>query len=562
MNMIIGIDLGTSTTEAAVYRNGAVEMIPNSDGQIVTPSAIGIDDEGEIVLGEKARSQYVVYPERTAIEVKRKLGTDARIHLGEKAYTPVELSSMLLSYIRSCASEYLGEDVTRAVISVPAYFNDIQRQEVIQAGKAAGFTVERLIHEPTAAALSYGITHMDEESHILVYDLGGGTFDITLLEMFDGVLEVKASSGDNQLGGKDFDECLCQYLMRRFNENTGLSLKRDPYALARLKEQAEQCKIALSSVETFTIRLPVLAKKDHTPVGLEETITREQFEQMIEEYVERTHTPIYTALTDGDVSLEDLDRVLLVGGSTRIPLVSKDLETLLQQPPATAIHPEYSVAEGAAIQAAIIDGKMDPQNRLVVTDVNPFSLGISAVTDFTSDYMSVVIPRNTTIPVTRKEIYRTYGDKQTQAHIRVYQGESLTASENHFLGDFLLDGIPPAKAGKESLEIAFSYDLNGILKIEATILSTRKSGNLTVNMLAAKPDTRINVDSWKLSPCAGPFRAIIRRGERLLKKLDADDPDYEDIEELLYQLKKAIILEDEDQAEQIEDQLRDQIEER
>ncbi len=560
--MIIGIDLGTSTTEAAVYRNGKVEMIPNPDGKFITPSAIGLDDNGEIIVGEKAKSQYIVYPERTAIEVKRKLGTDEQIKLGDKHYTPVELSSMLLKYVRSFAGDYLKEEVSRAVISVPAYFDNNQRQEVIKAGEMAGFKVERLISEPTAAALSYGMGHMEEESYILVYDLGGGTFDVTLLEMFDGVLEVRASKGDNQLGGKDFDESVIKYLRERFKENTGIALDKNLYALARLKEQAESCKIALSSGEKFEIRLPMLAEKKGVPHGLEETVTKQKFEKLIESHIERTHGPVYSVLEDGGIGFDELDKVLLVGGSTRVPLVQEDIEKLTGQPPASSIHPDYSVAEGAAIQAAIIDGVLSGERSIVMTDVNPFSLGVSAVTDFEVDRMAVVIPRNTTIPVTKKEIFNTFVDGQTSADIKVYQGESHTASENHFLGEFRLSGIPPAKAGKEMLEIAFSYDLNGILKIEATVLSNRKSADLTVNMLQAEESKeQIDVSNWKLSPEAGPFRALVRRAEKKLKKIPESDPYHEELEDLLFDLKKAIIKEDTGSAEEYAEELEEFIEE-
>ncbi len=549
--MIIGIDLGTSTTEAAVYRNGKVELIPNPDGKLITPSAIGLDDNGDIIVGEKAKSQYIVYPERTAIEVKRKLGTDERIKLGDKHYTPVELSSMLLKYVRGFAGDYLKEEVSHAVISVPAYFDNIQRQEVIKAGEMAGFTVERLISEPTAAALSYGMGHMEEESYILVYDLGGGTFDVTLLEMFDGVLEVRASKGDNQLGGKDFDESIMGYLRERFKANTGVVLDKNLYALARLKEQAESCKLALSSEDKFEVRLPMLAEKNGMPLGLEETVTKQKFEELIKSHIQRTHGPVYSVLEDGGIGLEELDKVLLVGGSTRVPLVQEDIEKLTGQPPASSIHPDYSVAEGAAIQAAIIDGVLSGERGIVMTDVNPFSLGVSAVTDFEIDSMAVVIPRNTTIPVTKKDVFYTYADGQTTAEIKVYQGESRTASDNHFLGKFRLSGIPPAKAGKEVLEIAFSYDLNGILKIEATVLSNRKSADLTVNMLEAEaPERRIDVSAWKLSPEAGPFRGLVRRAEKKLKKIPEKDPQYEELEELLYDLKKAVLEGDIDSAEE------------
>lgn len=355
METVIGIDLGTSTTEAAVYRNGNVEMIPNSDGSYVIPSAVGLDEEGNLIVGEKAKSRYILHPDRTAIEIKRNMGTKETIRLGNESYTAAELSAEILKVVRRNASEYLGEEVKRAVISVPAYFDDLQRRDVVKAGQLAGFVVERIINEPTAAVMSYGINHLEEESHILIYDLGGGTFDVTLLEMFDGVLEVKASSGDNRLGGKDFDACLIRFLKERFEEKNGVSLDGDVFAGARLKEQAEACKISL---------------------GTEEEV----------------------------------------------------------------------------------------------------------------NFMSVIIPRNTTIPVTRYQTYYTSYDGQQAAQVEVYQGESRRASRNHLLGSFLLEGIPSAPAGKESLKISFSYDLNGMQRVEAQIVSIGKAADITVNMMEATED--------------------------------------------------------------------------
>ena len=417
---IIGIDLGTSTTEAAVIRDGKPVMIVNLDQEIITPSAVGIDNGGNWVIGEKARAQYLLSPDNTAIEVKRKIGTNEKIMLGKQSCTPVALSAKLLEYVRTYVSEYLEEEVTRAVISVPAYFDDIQRQATVRAGMEAGFQVERIINEPTAAALSYGLDHMEEESHILVYDLGGGTFDVTLLEMFGGVLEVKASSGNNTLGGKDFDQQLITWLQTRFEEKSGISLKGNTYALARLKEQAEQCKIALSTQEEVRIQIPLLAEKDGIPQGLEETVTRSQFEDLIRELVEQTHDPIDTVLGDSGIRAEDLDLILLVGGSTRIPLISRDIEAFLGMEPKTEVDPDYSVAQGAAIQAAIISGEIDSEEGIVITDVNPYTLGIRALYGFDADHMSVVIPRNVTIPVRRHQVYSTSWEGQEAAQIDIY----------------------------------------------------------------------------------------------------------------------------------------------
>ena len=560
-DVIIGIDLGTTTTEAAVYRNGKAEMIPSFDGSFVIPSAVGIDESGNMVVGERARAQYVLAPERTAIEIKRKIGTGEKIRLGRKEYTAVELSAKILEYVKRYAEEYLEMPVNRAVISVPAYFDDIQRRETAEAGKLAGLTVERIINEPTAAALSYGIGHLEEESHILVYDLGGGTFDVTVLELFEGVLEVKASSGDNRLGGKDLDQRLIDWLAGRFEEKTGVSLKGNVYAASRLKEAAEQCKIALSSQEEATVRIPMLAQDGQTPLGLEETVSREQFESLIEKEIHRTKGPVQTALGDSGVSCGELDRILLAGGSTRIPLVRREIRDMLGKEPSEAIHPEYSIALGAAIQAGIISGAIDGEDSMVLTDVNPYTLGIRAMGWESDDEMSVIIPRNVTIPVTRKQTYYTSWDGQQAAAIEVYQGEKRRASRNHLIGSFDIGGIPPAPAGKEQIEVSFSYNLDGILQVAAKVVSTGKEASVTIHM--GQEETKEDVSGWKESGLAADFRSVIRRGEKALKKA-AERGDKElagELEETLYDLKYAVLKELQVRAEELEEDLRDLIEE-
>ena len=559
---VVGIDLGTATTEAAIYENGSVKMIRNPEGQVITPSVVGLDEEGEVTVGEKARAFYLIHPERTVIEVKRKIGSGEKVKLGGRAYTPAEISSMILKYVKSYVSEYVGEEVSRAVISVPAYFDDRQRKEVVEAGMLAGFTVERIINEPTAAALSYGLDHMEDESHVLVYDLGGGTFDVTLLEMFDGVLEVKASAGDNQLGGKDFDEALINWLTKRFEEKHGISLKGDVYASVRLKEEAEKCKIALSTQDSVKIEIPVLAKKEGVPLALEETVTREKFEELILSLVERTHLPVQRVLADAGVSKEEIDHILLLGGSTRVPLVVRDVEKIMGKKPEHAVDPDFSVAQGAAIQAAIISGDMDQEQELIMTDVCPYSLGMQVWNGYTNDCMSIVIPRNTTIPVSREERYYTSGDGQTAAEIAVYQGESVNISRNHFLGRFLLEGIPSAKAGKEGVDVTFCYNQNGILEVKARIASTGAEMAITIDTLG-KEEKQMDVGSWKESPIASEYRTIVRRGERFLKngrKNGRDEDLLAEIEELLYQLKKAILEENAEEADELEEEIRDFLE--
>lgn len=557
---IIGIDLGTATSEAAIYRNKKTDMILNFDGQIVTPSVVGLDESGNIIVGEKARAQYILAPERTVIEMKRKIGSGETIRLGKGAFSAMELSAELLSYIKRYVAQYLDEEVTRAVISVPAYFDDIQRQEVVEAGKKAGFTVERIINEPTAAAMSYGIDHMDEESYILVYDLGGGTFDVTLLEMFDGVLEVKASSGDNQLGGKDFDEKLIDWLCSRFEEKNGVRISQNVHAMARLKEQAEKCKIELSTQEQVTIRIPMLAEKNNVPLALEEAVSREQFEELIADLIEKTHRPINTVLADSGIGREQLSMVLLVGGSTRVPLVSQDLQEFLGIEPVTEVNPDYCVAQGAAICAAMIAGELDDEQGLVMTDVNPYTLGIRTSDYIDDDIMSVIIPRNVTIPVTKHDVFTTMFPGQTAVNVEVFQGESDIASENHFLGHFRLTGIP-AGSENEKLDIAFTYNINGMLQVEATVVSTGKKADLTINLMDNGKEGDVDVSNWKEAACASEYRSVIRRAEKYLKLNigKGEEVRKRRMEELLYWLKKAILEEDETEADELADDVEDML---
>lgn len=542
MGIIVGIDLGTSTTEAAVYKNGKPVMIKNFENEIITPSVVGLDEEGKFVIGERARAQYLLAPERTAIEVKRKIGSNETVSLGSSVYTPVELSARLLEYVKEYVSDYLGEEVKRAVVSVPAYFDDIQRKATVTAGRMAGLEVERILNEPTAAALSYGLDHMDEESYVLVYDLGGGTFDVTLLEMFDGVLEVKASSGDNQLGGKDFDECLITWMVEEFEKENHVNLRKNSFAMARLKEEAEKCKKQLSRESSCHISIPFLVEKKGRPLAFDKTITVEQFEQLIAPLVERTHQPIDVVLGDSGITVSEIDKIILVGGSTRVPMIARDIQEYLGIEPSLSVNPDFAVAEGAAIQAAITEGLIDSEDSLVVTDVNPYTLGVRVTDGYTNDRMSVVIPRNVTIPVTRSEMYFTNYDGQTKADIEVYQGESSIATHNHLLGQFTISGIPPREAGEERIRVEFSYNLNGMLEVQAQIVSTGEQASIAINMMQQADSSRIDVSAWKDAPGAKDFRAVIRRAERLLRDMEArDDPLAEDLDETIYQLKKALI---------------------
>ena len=560
---IIGIDLGTSTTEAAVIRNGKPVMIVNFDHELITPSVIGIDEAGNFVVGERARAQSLLAPQRTAMEVKRKIGTLDKIVLGNRRFTPIELSAKLLEYVKTYVSEELKEEVNRAVISVPAYFDDIQRQATVQAGRLAGLQVERILNEPTAAALSYGLEHMDEESHILVYDLGGGTFDVTLLEMFDGVLEVKASSGDNQLGGKDFDEKIIQYLKDVFYKRHHLELKEDPFVAVRLKEEAEKCKKHLSKEESYQVILPMLMEKNEKIYELDEVITRTQFEEMAQELLNRTHSPIDVVMSDAGIGPEEIDRVILVGGSTRMPLVAKDIERYLEIEPEKAVDPDYAVAQGAAIQAGIIQGTVHQEDSIIMTDVNPYTLGVRCMDMFSDDNMSVIIPRNVTIPTSRDEIYTTNWDGQTSADVEVYQGESAIASSNHFLGKFKVSGIPQNRAGEEKIKIAFSYNLNGMLDVKAFIVSTGESAGISINMMEEQDKQKsVDVSKWKESSYAKQFRTVIRRAEKAIKEAKKEGDSFleEDLSDCLNQLKRALVEDNLSLAEELEEKLIDLLE--
>lgn len=574
MSTVIGIDLGTSTTEAAILRNGKPEMILNFEGDAITPSVIGVDASGAYVFGKRAKAQYLMEPENTVIEVKRKIGSGETILMGGKKYTPAELSALLLKHVKDYVEEFLEEEIDRAVISVPAYFDDLQRQEVVKAGKQAGFSVERIINEPTAAALSYGMEHMEEESHILVYDLGGGTFDVTLLEMFGGVLEVKASSGDNQLGGKDFDECLIQWLADQFRLKHGINLLKNDSAMVKLKEQAEQCKIHLSTEPSWNIEIPFIAQKDGQPLALMETITAEQFEKLTDHLVKRTHRPIDVVLSDSGIQIDDIQRILLVGGSTRMPMIARDIENYLGRKPERAVNPDYAVAEGASVMAAIIQGSLDDEDSLIMTDVSPFSLGVKALKEFDRLGMSVIIPRNITIPTSRSQVYYTSADGQESAEIEVYQGESPNVEENHFLGKFTISGIPWGFAGDQRIRVQFSYNLNGMLDVEATIESTGEHASVEISLLNQKPEkeedrkpeetdtvdgTAVDPDDWQKAPEAKRFRTVIRRAERRLKSEAIDElPLYRiDLEEALYELKVALVQGNISEAEDLEDEILD-----
>ncbi|MDD3795763.1 MAG: Hsp70 family protein [Lachnospiraceae bacterium] len=562
MSKIIGIDLGTSTSEAACFENGGAKIILNQEGKGITPSVIGLDENGEFLIGDRAAERYLLYPEKTAIEVKRKMGIDEGIELGGKAFSAPELSAKILAYLKECAENYLKEPVERAVITVPAYFNNRQRQETLEAGKMAGLKVERIINEPTAAALCYGIEHMEDESHILIFDLGGGTFDVTLLEMFDGVLEVKASSGDNKLGGKDFDEAIIEYLLGCCEDQYQTDLRQDVYAMVKLKEEAVRCKIALSSQESYEVLLPMISSKDGKPISIQEVITVPLFEQLIQELVERTRKPVRMVLQDSGLEASELDLILLVGGSTRVPYVKRYVQELLGQAPKEMVDPDLAVVIGAGIQAGMLDEAIDAETGLMLTDVAPYPLGVRVTRGndlyLDTDYMDVLISRNVTIPVTKRKRYITSVDGQRETRIEIYQGEQEKATSNYFLGKFLLEGIPAAPAGKEKVDVEFSYDLNGILEVKAAIVSTGRQAGIRIDT-AGKEETKADSSEWKKAPLAKKFRSTIRKAEKLEASGEImEDGEQEELSEMIEELKLALLREEsEELLESMEEELLD-----
>lgn len=525
MSRIVGIDLGTSTSEIAVLKEGKPFVIPNHLGEYITPSVVGVSDDGRIVVGKEARDQLLLKPEDTVIEVKRLMGSGATVTMGGKEYTPQQISSFILAYLLDCARKYLGEDIDRAVITVPAYFSDAQRRATVEAGRLAGIKVERIINEPTAASLDYGIDHMQECQNILVYDLGGGTLDVTVLEMFEGVLDVKASSGNNQLGGKDFDQRLMNYLLDRFKAQHGVDVSEDKRALMRLKEAVEKCKIALSEEEEHRLLIPFFANVAGNPVSLEETVSREIFEGLIKDLIDATEKQINTALADARIGAADLDLILLVGGSTRIPYVKNFIEKTLGKAPQSLVDPDLAVVRGAAVQAGILSDELSKEKDILITDVCPYTLGTS-VLDFVgglpvTDVYDVIIPRNVTIPVVKEKVYTTVFDNQTEVEINVYQGEYKKASDNNFLGKVLLKGVPPAPAFTEKINVSFAYDVNGILQVEGKILSTGKKANLTIETTGVEMVKEIDPEGWEKAPNARKYKAIIKKAERLVKNGEA-----------------------------------------
>jgi molecular chaperone DnaK len=471
MSKIIGIDLGTTNSCVSVLEGGEPKVIPNPEGNRTTPSVVAFKN-GERQVGEVAKRQAITNP-NTIISIKRHMGTAHKEEAEGKQYTPQEISAIILQHLKSYAEDYLGEPVTKAVITVPAYFNDAQRQATKDAGKIAGLEVERIINEPTAAALAYGLDKTDQDQTILVYDLGGGTFDVSILELGDGVFEVKATAGDNRLGGDDFDQAIIDYLVDQFKKENGIDLAQDKMALQRLKDAAEKAKKDLSGVTTTQISLPFITAGAAGPLHLEVSLSRAKFDELTADLVERTMGPTRQALSDAGLSASELDKVILVGGSTRIPAVQEAIKKATGKEPHRGVNPDEVVAMGAAIQGGVITGDV---KDVVLLDVTPLSLGIETM----GGVFTRLIDRNTTIPTSKSQIFSTAADSQTAVDIHVLQGERPMAADNKTLGRFQLSDIPPAPRGIPQIEVTFDIDKNGIVNVRAKDLGTNKEQQITI----------------------------------------------------------------------------------
>lgn len=485
MSKIIGIDLGTTNSCVAVMEGGEPVVITNSEGARTTPSVVSFQANGERLVGQVAKRQAITNPDKTIMSIKRHMGTDYKVNIDGKDYTPQEISAMILQKLKADAEAYLGEKVTEAVITVPAYFNDAERQATKDAGRIAGLDVKRIINEPTAASLAYGLDKMDSAHKILVYDLGGGTFDVSILDLGDGVFEVVSTNGDARLGGDDFDQRIIDYIAEDFKAQNGIDLRQDKMALQRLKEAAEKAKIELSSSTQTLINLPFITADATGPKHIDMTLTRAKFNELTHDLVERTINIMKEALKSGNVSLNDIDKVILVGGSTRIPAVQEAVKNFTGKEPSKGVNPDECVAMGAAIQAGVLTGDV---KDVLLLDVTPLTLGIETL----GGVATPLIERNTTIPARKSQIFSTAADNQTSVEIHVVQGERQMAADNKTLGRFTLSGIAPAPRGIPQIEVAFDIDANGIVKVSATDKATGKEANITITASTNLSDDEID----------------------------------------------------------------------
>ena len=578
MGKIIGIDLGTTTSEIAFMENDQPKIITDCFGNRIVPSVVGKKEDGTVVVGQVAYNQLISSPDRTMAEVKRLMGSDTMISLDDEKYLPHELSSLILKELKKYAEDYLGEEVVEAVITVPANFNNSQRKVTKMAGEMAGLKVERIINEPTAAAMAYGLNNYDKEEKILVYDLGGGTFDVSILEMFEGILDVKSSRGNDRLGGKDFDSRIEKYIEKEFektyNQNLykDLDVKNKLSIKLRVKEAAINAKKELSTQMTTTINIPFITIINNKPVSIGMELTREKFNNLTKDLVKNTTEKIDEALKAAKLKEKDIDTVLLVGGSSRIVAVRELVESKFSGKIISGINPDEAVAMGAAIQGAIKNNQITSEENLIITDKCSYNLGTSIIKigdgKIINGVFDCIIPIDSSIPCSRKKTYYTAVDNQDEVRIEVYEGNEFMAEDNTKIGDFILKGVPKAKAGEESIDVQFDYDLNGILQVKATIVSTNKSINkiidnfkltkLPIDSLADENIyERFKLNSWMEYALAKNVKETIELAQKKLNNLDKNKNEYKEIEKIMEELKLAVIYDNEQLVEKYDEELTD-----